>query len=141
MLAGLQAATVQQIDALLFDNNGGDYTDNTSGGGMNTYKMLYLIPLGELVQQQYDCVVQPLEDNGIQFGSMKTIEDFSDSDCQLYFRFLKVDLLDFAKQLCPRLHLTYNLIMPHKLKLETDILHITRHVSVPIFTKCCNRLD
>jgi hypothetical protein len=44
-----------------------------------------------------------LEDETILFGQTKRIDDFSDSDCLMYFRFLKVDLKIVAEQLWPRL--------------------------------------
>jgi hypothetical protein len=110
VLASLQLETLSQIEKLALEDNDNDDNDDQFVQGYDEGEYFVqdavstvLVPLGGLVQQQTNRVHRPLEDDSIQFGMMKTINDFSDSDCQLYFRFLKVDLLNIANQLWPRL--------------------------------------
>ena len=59
--------------------------------------------VAHLANGQYNRVYGALEDEMIEFGQTKIINDFSDSDCLMYFRFLKVDLKIVAELLWPRL--------------------------------------
>lgn len=63
------------------------------------------------IQQQHR-TMNILEDEGIEFQQNKTIDDFSDSDCQMYFRFLKCDLQATAIMLWPRLSPYLNSVNP-----------------------------
>jgi hypothetical protein len=59
-----------------------------------------LADIGMVLQERQNIAI---EDFTINFGVIKTIDSFSDYECVYYFRFLKEDLVDVARQLWPRL--------------------------------------
>ena len=62
--------------------------------------LIELVGIGEALQERQNVI---LEDLTIDFGVVKTIEDFSDYECFNYFRFLKQDLIVVVNLLWPRL--------------------------------------
>ena len=98
-----------------------DDDDNDGIGVVNSYLSGVipdvLVPLLRLAHQQYARVVLPLVDESITFGMIKTIDDFSESDCQFYFRFLKEDLKIVARQLWPRISLYLQSENPAEIKV------------------------
>jgi DDE superfamily endonuclease len=88
------------------DSSVSDSSSSSDDDGNTQLENPYLGPMRtvhELLQQQQSRVHGVYEDEVIDFGQMKTIEDFSESDCINYFRFLKSDLIDVSQQLWPRL--------------------------------------
>ena len=69
---------------------------------VNVYSHV-LREVSNIATHQYNRVHNVLEDDTIEFGQTKTIADFNESDCIMYFRFLKEDLEIVAQQLWPRL--------------------------------------
>jgi DDE superfamily endonuclease len=104
----LSRVYVDMLIKICRDINFANDDDDNDGDGIrsNIYTSIVisniLSPIWTMLQQQYHRVMMPLEDD-IEFGMMKTIEDFSESVCFAYFRFCKEDLILFAQQLWPRI--------------------------------------
>jgi hypothetical protein len=86
----------------LYDSDSDSNSDDSSNGRPNPYlpQLNVLYEIGERLEARQRVV---LEDITINFGVVKTIDDFSEYECYNYFRFLKQDLVVVANALWPRL--------------------------------------
>jgi DDE superfamily endonuclease len=89
-------------DHYLSDSDSDSDSDDSSQFQPNPYlaQLYALFDVGERLEAQQRVL---LEDITIDFGIVKTIDDFSEYECYNYFRFLKQDLQVVANLLWPRL--------------------------------------
>ena len=139
---------LEQAHALRISEQQTFENDSDSDQSMDCYlqveENIYLptlIAIAEIAKMQHSRVYAILEDTTIEFGQTKTIDDFSDSDSQMYFRFLKADLKIVAQQLWPRLSPFLNSDNPERIPVGNRTLLITRRVCAYIYTKCRIPLD
>ncbi|MDX1903259.1 MAG: transposase family protein [Thermonemataceae bacterium] len=92
---------------LEYNSDDDDDDDNNEQTNRNPYvdplRVLWVIGYHQRAR-----VLCPIEDDNIVFGQTKTINNFTEHECLLYFRFLKDDLIEVANQLWPRLRIYLN---------------------------------
>ena len=116
----LQRAHVHNIGTHDLYYNDSDSEDSFDYDDLPPLINPYIDSLRDLVpiaNQQHERVHGGLEEDGITFNETKVIDDFSESDCHMYFRFLKNDLIDVAIQLWPRLSPYLDSVNPARIEV------------------------
>ena len=95
-------------------NKQNDDSDESNDDDDENAYLPVLRNIANVAKNQYNRVHVILEDDTIEFGQTKTINDFSASECLAYFRFLKEDLVIVARHLWPRLSVFLNSDNPER---------------------------